>query len=185
MKFIRLLLNLLAWAILIVAVLALAAMVPVIQTWAAQLALAARPGLHGSIGSLAVGFGEVDAAEVQLETGGGKLTLPLLEAHLPLAAALWERKIRVGSLVAKGWTLDLRSAAARERTRTASATNLGGGGPSPAGGELPAQAAANVFGGLFGLWRLPFDGTVDGIDLEGDVVLPGPSAIGLVRSHAW
>lgn len=183
MKFIRLLLSFLVWTLLIVALLALAALVPLIQTWAAQLALSARPGLHGSIGSLAAGFGEVDVADVQLETDGGKLTLPSLAASLPLAEAVWDRQVQVHSLVAKGWTLDLRSAAARERTRAPAASPPGGGGPPPAGAEPAAQAAAEVFHGLFGLWRLPCSGTWDGIDLEGDVLLPGPSAIGLVRSH--
>ena len=56
MKLIRILLALLAAAILLVLVLVLLAIAPPVQTWAAQRALAGGSGLRGSLASISAGF---------------------------------------------------------------------------------------------------------------------------------
>ena len=105
MKFLRLLLNCLVLALALVAVLVALAFAPAVQTWVAQAMLARQPALQGSLGSLSARFGRLDVSELQLKTDGAVLTMPSLEAELPLTTALWDRKLPLRRVVAKGWTL--------------------------------------------------------------------------------
>ena len=163
MKIIRLFLACLVVAFALVAVLVLAAIAPAAQTWFARMELNSRPGTKGSLESLSAGFGEVDVEGLHLETDGAVLTLPSLQAKLPLTIAILRRKAEIRGLVAKGWTLDLSR------------------GPGPAdapvalaaAGAVSAQAARALLGTLSRL-RLPFDGSLDGVDLEGDVRFAAP-----------
>ena len=107
MKNTRYLLRGLLTAAGLLALLALTAMVPAVQTWAAQLALNSRPGLRASLGSVTAGFGRVEVEDSRLEMHGAVLMLPLLHAELPIIDTLRHRRAHLGKLVAKGWTLDL------------------------------------------------------------------------------
>jgi hypothetical protein len=162
-KLIRLLLAFLALAIALVALLVLAAIAPAVQTFVAQRALAGQAGLRGSLESLSAGFGGVDIEDLRLESGGAVLKLPSLQARLPVTAAVLRRKVLVRSLVAKGWTLDL------SRAREA---------PNPA--VASAQEAARILHGILSGWELPFEASLDGVELEGDVLFaasPGKSPV--------
>ena len=136
-------------ATLLALVLVLLAIAPPLQTWVAQRALADRPGVRGSLESLSAGFGGVDVENLNLDAGGVSLKLPSLQARLPVTAALLGRRLEVRRLVARGWTLELR------------------GGPTPA----PGRGAADALFGLLGGLKLPIDGSLDGVELEGDVVV--------------
>ena len=163
MKFIRLLLTSLAVAVALVAVLVVGAIAPAVQTFVAQKALGDRPGLRGTLESMSAGFGEVDVEGLHLESDGAVLTLPSLKAKLPITTAALQRRILIRSVVAKGWTLDLSRASwpadSPAQALAAAAT---------------AQAVARVFRGVLIGWRLPFDGSLDGVDLEGDVLFAAP-----------
>ena len=98
MKFIRLLLNCLLLVLILAALLAGVAFVPDVQTWVAQTALARKPDLQGSLGSLNAGFGKVEVTNLRLNVGGAILTVPSLEARIPLLKAAWNRKIQAQSL---------------------------------------------------------------------------------------
>ena len=102
MKFIRPLLACLVLALVLAAIFLAAAFSPDVQTWIAQKALAGQPGLHASLGSLSAGLARTDVTDLHLEIDGAVLTLPSLQARLPLTTAVWKRKVLVGSLVAKG-----------------------------------------------------------------------------------
>jgi hypothetical protein len=166
-KLIRILLAWLVAAILLVLVVVLLAIAPPMQTWAAQRALAGGSGVRGSLDSISAGFGGVDVENLEIEAGGASLKLPSLQASLPITTALLRRRVEVRSLVARGWTLDLSR----------------GGPPADAGAAAAAPALAGVVRGLLGRWELPFDASLDGVELEGDVVLPGRSAGPPVRVH--
>jgi hypothetical protein len=165
-----------------------AALVPGVQTWAARLALASRPALHGSLGTLAAGWHGVEATGLQLEFAGAVLTIPRLEAELPLVSAAWNRSLPIQRLVAKGWTLDLTRA---HRPREAAA----GRAPAPHGGVIPsayaaegteateAAAAGRVFDGVLARLVFPFDVAVESVELEGDVLAPGPPGRAPVPVH--
>ena len=168
------------------AVLVALAFAPVVQTWVAQAILAREPALHGSLGSLSARFGRLEVSELQLKIDGAVLTLPLLEAELPLTTALWDRKLPVRRLVAKGWTLDLRQIPAPNGAgEPAGSTPVAEGGtaaPAPAE-AVSAQDVARIFRGTLSRWALPCDVSLEGADLEGDVVVAAPVGSAPARVH--
>lgn len=149
-------------------------MVPAVQTLAAQLALNRQPGVHASLGSVAAGFGEVDVDDARVEMGCGVLTAPRVEARMPVLQTLRSGSLRVGSLSAKGWTLDLSRAPAGAPPRAAAAGQTGPG--------AAAQAVSLALSALR-TWQVPFAGSVDGVDIEGDVLLPSPDGAAPVQVH--
>ena len=171
MKLIRILLGCLALVAAIAAVLLLLAIAPPVQGWLAERALAHQPGITGSLGSISAGFGRVDLGGVRLESGGAVLTLPSLEASVPLTRSLLRRRAIVRSLVAKGWTLDLTSASAAAPP------------PGPAAAAAADKSVLRAFLGFVSGWDPPCDFSLDGVDLEGDVVLPSQQGNPPVRVH--
>jgi hypothetical protein len=185
-KFLRLLLSCLLLVIALAAVLVAAAFVPIVQTWIAQWALSEHPELKGSIGSFSAEFGKVEVTDLHLEADGVVLTLPSLEAALPLTTAARDRMLALRSVVAKGWVLDLRHAMETDEAPEAAA-----GTPAPAAEAAPvddedkltAQRAARAFRGLWHDWRLPCAMSLDGVDLEGEVIVPGAEGKAARRVH--
>jgi hypothetical protein len=169
-KFLQLLLNCLVLALIVVVLFSAVIFLPFVQARLAQAVLDRHPDLHGSVDSFHVSWGQVQAGNLHLEPPGAVLDLPSVEARLPVLATVRSRQVRLQRLVAKGWTLDLSG-------RTA-----GGGGlaryrpvtPGSSAGPAGAQArlqAARVFRGLLSSWHLPCDLAVEGLELEGDVIL--------------
>ena len=78
-----------------------------VQTWGARRALASRPELGASLGSLSAGLHRVEVKNLRVVSHGAVLTLPALEADLPLVPAGLKHRVTITRLVAKGWTLDL------------------------------------------------------------------------------
>jgi hypothetical protein len=161
-----------------------------VQTWAARRALANQPDVSGTIGSVSAGWKTVELRDVQLESRGVRLTMPALDAVVPVVAAGLSERVEVRSLVAKGWTLDLTRAtnlpavAAQWLESGAKKEHVaGGGGFSLVSSAYAAEAAETerVFRGLFAELRLPVDLSVDGVELEGEVILPGADEAGPVR----
>ena len=154
-----------AFAVASVAILAALAFAPLVQTWIAQAVLACHPSVQGSVGSLSAGFGRIEVEDLRLACDGAVFTLPSLQANLPLTAAAWNRKFHVRSLVAKGWTLDLTRLGEPDSARARAA-----GTATPV--EAPsAQKVAGEFLGILNGLRLPGDMSLDGVDLEGDVLV--------------
>jgi hypothetical protein len=137
---------------------------PRVQTWWVRRALARRPQLHGSVGRVAIGLGATEIRSVHLERNGAVLDLPLVEAELPALAAIAGRELPFHRLTAKGWTLDLSGVAA------------------PAAGPAGLVTAA-VFRGVFEDLRLPVDLALDGVELDGDIVLPPAPGQAPLRMH--
>ena len=176
MKLLRLLSKLLFLAGALAALLAIVSIAPVVQTWVAQGMLARQPGLHGSIGALEARFGKAQIGDLHLEFDGAVFTIPYLEARLPLTAALWNRKLPVRSLVARGWTLDLSRSPdpALAQTPVVAVPGRGEGAAAPAPATAaPAQELLRIFRGILRGWKLPCDLSLDGIDLEGDILIAG------------
>jgi hypothetical protein len=185
-KFIRYFLTCLAAVSLAGAILVAVAFIPAVQTWFAQMALARQPNLHASLGSLSAGFSETTATDLKLEVGGAVLTLPSIEARLPLTTVVCRQRFPVRSLVAKGWTLNLDCEPASDDagSQTVRASGNGGGMQSPAQtGTLSAQMVAGALRQIIRGWKLPGDLSLDGIDLEGDVIVATPSEKTPTRVH--
>lgn len=199
MKYLRLLSRFFFRVLVVLAVLGLIALTPPFQSWCAQLALDHQPGFKGSVGSFWAVFGKAEIKDLSLESERGVFTAPLVEVSLPVLSALWHRQVAAKSLVAKGWTLDLRSAKDRAATAEPGPATAPAGGTGEAGetktsvsgspstrssAAVPvAEIAARGFQGFLNLWALPWDGAVDGLELEGDVLLSGPSAQEPIRVH--
>lgn len=149
------------------------AMTSPVQTWIARRVLATHPELHASVEKVSVGLGRVTLNNVQTTISGAVLTLPRLEAELPVFAAAWSREISVSKLVARGWTLDLTGYDPALALMAPSA-------PARSGFSLISTAYAaeslpdipGVFSGLFAQLQLPVDLTLNGTILEGQVILP-------------
>ncbi len=129
------------------------------QTWAARLALASNPALRGSIGTVSAGYRRIHLEDLHLERSGAVLTVPSLDADVPLLPAGVSRDIGVNRLYAHGWTLDLSGLPSSGAMAT-----------MPAVGAPAAVIAA--FSGLFRQLELPADVALDGIDLQGKIILP-------------
>jgi len=175
-KFLRLLLTCLAVLCTIALVVVLLAIAPAVQTWIAQRELSGTPGIKGSLDSLSAGFGEVDIEKLSLEANGAVLTLPSLKAKLTLSDAVVRRQFHIQSLVAKGWSLDLtQSGEAASPAPSGSATMTNGGSVTQVD-AASMRRTLNLILGILSERRLPFDGSLDGVDLEGEILfapLPG------------
>ena len=179
MRILRIILIWLCLAAALAALLVLTAISPPLQTWAAQAALNRQPGLHASIDSLSVGFGRVDIEKAHIEYHGAVLTLPLLQAQVPLTRALLERRVSVQGLLAKGWTLDLsrQGASPNEEEKPA------GDAASASANQESASRASLVLLGYLSTLKLPLGVSLEGVDLEGDVILPGEPGKGATQVH--
>lgn len=197
MKILRFLLRCLAWLAALVVLLLLVELFPNAQTWTAQLLLARRPDLHGSLDYLAAGFGRVEIDNLKLRLGDANLSLPHLRARLPVSTALVVRRLHVHSLVARGWLLEFgpppAPAEAPADDPSTSDAAPPAAVPAPAAPTPPAtqaraasayaRRAAALLLGTLRRWSLPFGLSLDGVDLEGDVVGPPPANGGPVRVH--
>ncbi len=159
-----------------------------VQTWAARKALASRSDVTGTIGAVSAGWKTIELRDVQLESQGARLSLPSLDAVVPVLPAGLSERVEVRSLVAKGWTLDLSDAAGLP---TMAAQLLDA---TPARHEkvvrqfslIPSAYAAeavveDAFRGVFAGLRLPVDLSLDGVDLDGEVILPAAGEAGPTR----
>lgn len=181
-----------------------------VQTWVARRVLANRPALHVTLGSVAARPGRVELREVRVASHGAVLTLPSLETELPLLSAGLRHRVFVSRLVAKGWTLDLTRApqlaaalaafpsrfAAHEVASPSGSRTAARSDPARARGfsflasaraaDTAAAMTPPLFQGLLRELQLPVDLTLDGVELEGDVLLPpfagytGPRAVHVV-----
>lgn len=148
---------------------------PIVQTLVAQAMLARQPGLRSSLGSVSASFGEAEVDDLRLQYDGAVLVAPLLTAKMPVTPAVLRRDIRIQSLVAKGWTLDLSR---REQLRSAAAADVAAGGAAAEKLEL-----VRSLGAILGLWALPTGISVEDIELDGHVLLPGSADLPPVRLH--
>ena len=186
MKYFVFLLNFLVLAIVLAAVLAALAFAPVVQTWIGEAWLARQSDVKGSLGSLSAHFGKLEISELDLQLDGAHLTVPSLHAELPLTTALFKHRFLLRRLVAKGWTLDLR-----QNAETPVGTDKGVGAPKVGGAAeavtpapvAPAENVARIFRGILSRGALPCDVSLDGAELEGDVVLAAPVGTVPMRVH--
>ncbi|MEO6245574.1 MAG: hypothetical protein ABIQ12_09065 [Opitutaceae bacterium] len=152
-----------AGLLLVMVVLLAVALTPAFQTWAVRRWLAARPNVRFQVGEVAAGWSRVEAKNLRYEQGGAVLTVPAVEMALPVIAAGFYHRFDVSRCIARGWTLDLGKAESGAGF---------GPGVSHAGTTLPAQAAVEAIAGLFARLDLPGDLSMDGLEWEGEVILP-------------
>jgi hypothetical protein len=153
------------------------------QTWAVRRALASKPELHASVGAVAIGFKHVALRSVRVEHAGAMVTLPQVEIDLPVLAAGRGHGLLVSRLVAKDWTLDLSrpitppkagpgTGAASATASVPASSRAQAAAPGVPDPIAVARGTAQVFAGIFAQLNLPVDVSLDGVDLQGSVMLP-------------
>src|ERR1039458_2190196 len=192
MKVIRIASIVLVAGLVCAVLLVCAALYSPFQTWAVRRVLSSRADARGSVESFAAVPGKVSILGLRLERNGIVLTLPSVEADVPIVRAkLWHR-VAIRRLVARGWVLDLTKAPAGAAAGNAAMVlnpaeaargplaGAEGAGPAPQADPagLPSRAghAAMAFRGIFADLRLPFDLSLDDVELEGDVMMRNPNA---------
>ncbi len=148
---------------LLLAVAMAVGLTPMFQTWAARRFIAAQPNLKAQVGEVSATWSRVDLKNLRYEQNGAVLIVPAVEIDVPVVVAGLDRRITVSRFVARGWTIDLG------KTDNAAAVVPGGGR------EVRVRPIANVvqlFSGIFAQLAPPCDLSVDGLELEGEVILP-------------
>jgi hypothetical protein len=177
MKLVRLLLIGLGVLVLLCALLLGVAFTSRFQTWAARKAIAGQAEFQGTIESVSAGLHRVEVKNARFERDGAVLTLPAATADLPVISAGWRRKVAIERLIAKGWVLDLTQATVAEKKPASKKTARA----RPADFSLLSSAYAaaveppvtvDFFQGIFPELQLPVDLALDGVELEGEVILP-------------
>lgn len=134
------------------------------QTWAARRVIAAQPGMKATVGSVSAGLKRVEASALRFEQGGAILTVPSVVIAVPVWSAGWKKQVFVSNFVAKGWTLDL--------TQAGQVSGVPSGPASLPATAQSATAVARAFSGVFAQLILPIDVSAEGVELEGEVILP-------------
>lgn len=172
MRFSRLLLLAAGGVVILLAAAIAVALSSTFQTWAVRRALAGQPGMRATIGEVSAGLGRVTLRDLRVETGGAIITVPALEADLPLLTAGLRRRFAVTRLAGQGWLVDLSSSG-----------QAPGAATTPPGTPAAAETVAvRAFAGILALVALPGDVALDGVNLQGEIVLP--ASRGRVRLQA-
>ena len=139
MKVVRFLLFIAAAAVLLLAGLAGLAFTPAVQTWVLRREIEPPPGTSMAVGRVAIGLHHVRIEQLAISDPGTTVTLPLIEADLPVLSAIG-RNVQLGNLIAKGWTIDLTQAA----PAPAAGPGEAGGNAAPQPGPPLASAARAI-----------------------------------------
>jgi hypothetical protein len=141
------------------------AFTPSFQTWAARRILRRAHGT--SVERFSYGIGKAEATGIRVEMDGSVLLVPRVDADVGILAAALGGVCHIRSLEAKGWTLDLA------HSRTAATLESGTGQP----------LAERLVGGVVAAFRVPAGLSLDGVDLEGDVIFPDAGGRPAGRAH--
>ncbi len=180
MKPLRILILALSFLALLLGVIVALAFNPGTQTWAARHFAPASPSLTVTFDGVDAGLQRTRVNNLKVVQPGLVFTLPSAEVDVHLLDAA-RGKIAVKRLLAHGWILDLTAPAAANAPLARPSPPASAAAippvPAPASTAVPRAASAEqqaraAFNGLFARLQLPVDLAIDGIDLEGDVLLP-------------
>jgi len=167
MKFIRLLLFCVVGITVLLAAVVGLAFHSGVQTWVARRAIATRPNLNLVIGTVDAGLNVTRVESIHLIQPSLDLVVPAAEVEVSLPEAASSR-VTIKRMVAKGWTLDLGRPVTTAAGSPAKQTSVAPSQLAPS----PAEAVHRAFAGIFNQLQLPADFSLDGLDIEGDVILP-------------
>ncbi|HEY5228424.1 MAG TPA: hypothetical protein VIJ19_07765, partial [Opitutaceae bacterium] len=139
---------------------------PQAQTWAVRRMLYGAGG--SSVDRVSIGLSHTSIEGLRIESGGAVLSVPLIEADVGILPAAVDGFWRFKALKASGWTLDLTHSQAAESVAAAP--------------DSPWTERA--MGGVVAAFRVPAGFSLDGLALEGDVVLPDARGRAVGRAHA-
>ncbi|HXN34840.1 MAG TPA: hypothetical protein VN877_01630, partial [Opitutaceae bacterium] len=128
-----------------------ASFLPPVQTWAVRRVLASAAGPGATLDGASAGWGRISLEGLRIDADGAVLTVPSADVRVGVLSACLGGRIDATGLVAKGWTLDLT----RPR-RT---------------GAPGAPWVRQAIGAAFAAFNVPARSSLDGVDLEGTVIL--------------
>lgn len=168
-------------ALMVVLVSVLLILTSPVQTWLVRQGIAKRPDISVEIERVSIGLKSIELEQIQADYAGAKLTLPRLEAELSVLPVALSQEVVVSRLVARGWTLDLTT------YEPAMKVAHYWGGPeivptfsliSTAHAASAQPSAQMVFEGVLSQLQLPVELSLDGVVLEGEVILlAGPHLV--------
>lgn len=172
---------LLACSLLLAALAVGALFLSPVQTWIVHSALARYPDLPITVESVSADLATVRLSNLRVRAGSVTLAAPSLEARVSLLAAWRQHRLPIQALTAKGWRLDLgapgpsREEASAPVAITPAPTVAPGPIPEAAEGATASWAAALVHR-LLPEGKEPFEWSLAGVDLEGEIVRHSPAA---------
>ncbi len=135
------------------------------QTWLARRVLASHPEFRASVGFVSASLGRITLRDLQFEQAGARFTVPEVVLEFPLLAAACDHQLKLTRLAGRAWTIDLAHPAGDPPGR-------GRGPAATAAGAPPSSRIAPAFAGLLVPLTLPWEVSVDGVELDGVVMLP-------------
>lgn len=130
------------------------ALMPSVQLWAVMRAAAKQPELHLKLDSISAGFTSLTARGVQWEQRGVKVTLDRLTAEYSLWAFLTDQHVQIRQLTAQGLLVDASKISSQKT-------------------QAGLAAAPAVTPGALAQIKLPYELTLDGLDIQGRLLLAG------------
>lgn len=127
---------------------------PAVQRWAVLRAVRAQPGLKFDATTIAAGLSSVRLEGARIERSGLKLQIGQLETDYSLWQLVWNRRLVIGRLTARGLVVDA------SKVSRARAGAVAAGAPAAAPGLLARM-------------QLPFALTLGECRLDGRALLPG------------
>jgi hypothetical protein len=156
-------------------------LLPPVQTWLAQRALARHPEWQAAIGGCSAFWGRVGVSDLTAHLDRAVFSAPAVELRVPLWSALRHRHADVRTLSAKGWILDLTGGQARRTSSSASARAATAESAGPLTTAL--QATGRLLRTLLADARVPPALAIAAVELEGDVFVPAGRGEDAVPVH--
>ena len=178
MRVLRLILACLVLVLVLAGFGALALSSPYLQTVYVNRVLSRHPDWHASVETASIGWSRVTLSNLRVERNGAVLTLPKLDATLPVWTAYWEKKLLVSRVVAKGWTFEPAPAGHSDKSASSvtpqsasAATQRKADAESPPLDEPDRAAALKTLSRWLAEARLPANCSIAAIESEGDMRL--------------
>lgn len=149
-----------------------AAFLPGVQTWAARRALSSLAPPGASLEGFSASPSRMQLRGLRLRVQGGVLEVPQAEAEFGVFTAVARRGYLVRTLVSKGWTLDLTEPVGQ-----------GGQTRAPAGRAPEGLRVAQAVGAVLSAFNVPEDVSVDGVELDGTILIPDETGRPEGRAH--
>lgn len=163
--------------LVLVAVVAIVALLPGVQTWAVRKVVADQPGMKIEVGRVAAGFSAAKIDQVRLEQNGMVITAKGVSADYSAWDYIAGNKINADQVTVEDLVVDLRAV-------PPAPAESGKAMPSAKGGAQPAQAKpvtpadeAKPFNGILGQAKLPFDVRVARLAAKGRALLPAEQTV--------
>jgi hypothetical protein len=127
-------------------------LLPAFQTWYVNYQLDNLGIKDASLNFFSASFGKLSIEDFSIKKPNAILTLPSLDAELPITKTIKNKTFHIKNLEAKGWTLDLSP---KDKTSTG------------------AIGLSDALQSIVQSSPIPSNISIDKMDLEGQIILPG------------